>query len=118
MRSYSVSRAPRSQHPNQDFCLHFTSRRFAFCRLALTILLSARLWAAEQAPELHQVAAGVYVALQPFAGRFNASNSTILIGEGSVIVVDTQSALTTTRGILQQIRKLTSKPVLYVVNTH
>lgn len=68
--------------------------------------------------EIKQVAPGVYAALQPFANRFNDSNSTIIIGEDSVIVVDSQTTLTATRGVIEQIRKLTDKPVRYVINTH
>jgi cyclase len=68
--------------------------------------------------ELQMVAPGVYVALQPFADRFNDSNSTIIILDDSVAVVDTQTTLTATRGILEQIRKLTDKPVRWVINTH
>jgi len=68
--------------------------------------------------DLQQVAPGVYSALQPFADRFNDSNSAIIIGSDSVIVVDTQTTLTATRGILDQIRKLSNKPVRFVINTH
>ncbi len=67
---------------------------------------------------LKQVAPGVYAALQPFADRFNDSNSAIIIDESSVVVVDTQTTLTATRGIVDQIRKLTDKPVRFVINTH
>jgi cyclase len=68
--------------------------------------------------KLKQVAPGVYAALQPFEGRFNDSNSTIIVGGDSVIVVDTQTTLTATREVLKQIRKVTDKPVRYVINTH
>ncbi|MFZ0820217.1 MAG: MBL fold metallo-hydrolase [Candidatus Acidiferrales bacterium] len=68
--------------------------------------------------EFTQVAPGVYAALQPFADRFNDSNSAIIVGTDSVIVVDTQTTLTATRAIVGQIRKLTDKPVRFVINTH
>lgn len=64
------------------------------------------------------VAPGVYVALQPFADRFNDSNSTIILLDDSVVVVDTQTTLTATRAIIEQIRKVTNKPVRWVINTH
>jgi glyoxylase-like metal-dependent hydrolase (beta-lactamase superfamily II) len=35
-----------------------------------------------------------------------------------VVVVDTQTTLTATRAILEQIRKITDKPVRWVINTH
>ena len=67
---------------------------------------------------LQAIAPGVYVALQPFADRFNDSNSTVIVLDDSVVVVDTQTTLTTTREILEQIRKITGKPVRWVINTH
>jgi cyclase len=67
---------------------------------------------------LEPVAPGVYAALQPFADRFNDSNSTIIVLDDSVMVVDTQTTLTATRGVIEQIRKLTNKPVRWVINTH
>jgi glyoxylase-like metal-dependent hydrolase (beta-lactamase superfamily II) len=56
--------------------------------------------------------------LQLFAGRFNDSNSSIIVLDDSVVVVDTQTTLTATRAILDQIRKITDKPVRWVINTH
>jgi cyclase len=64
------------------------------------------------------VAPGVYVVLQPFADRFNDSNSTIIILDDSVVVVDTQTTLTATRATLEQIHRITDKPVRWVINTH
>jgi cyclase len=85
--------------------------------LAVSILASFAPAAAAQV-DYKQVAPGVYAALQPFAKRFNDSSSTIIIGEDSVIVVDSQTTLTATRGVIAQIRKLTDKPVRFVINTH
>ena len=103
-------------------------RAFAILRSVLTcqrlhaagvfLLLSiaaSRCWAGEP---IQPVAPGVYVALQPFADRFNDSNSTIIILDDSVLVVDTQTTLTATRAVLEQIRKITDKPVRWVINTH
>jgi len=78
-------------------------------------LATSPCWSAVQA-EL--VAPGVYVVLQPFGERFNDSNSTILILNDSVAVVDTQTTLTATRVVLEQIRQITDKPVRWVINTH
>jgi cyclase len=99
-------------------------RRTTICALAtlfaLTIAFAA--WAQGASPtfkfELQQVAPGVYAALQAPADRFNDSNSTVIVTSDSVIVIDTQTTLTATRAILAQIRKLTDKPVRYVINTH
>jgi glyoxylase-like metal-dependent hydrolase (beta-lactamase superfamily II) len=67
---------------------------------------------------LQMVAPNVYVALQPFSDRFNDSNSTIIILDDGVLVVDTQTTLTATRAVLDQIREVTARPVRWVVNTH
>ena len=88
----------------------------SFC--ALAFLLSFPLSQCWSQKIVQSVAPGVYVALQPFADRFNDSNSTIIILDDSVVVVDTQTTLTATRAILQQIRKITDKPVRWVINTH
>jgi cyclase len=85
--------------------------------LAVSIIASFTPAATAQM-EFKQVAPGVYAALQPFANRFNDSNSVIIIGEDSVVVVDSQTTLTATRGVIEQIRNLTNKPVRYVINTH
>jgi cyclase len=96
-----------------------TSAVLRFASVAFVLCL---VWIPAVAPaasiELRQIAPGVYTALQPFDGRFNDSNSTIIIGDSYVIVVDTQATLTATRRILEQIRKLTDKPVRFVINTH
>lgn len=83
--------------------------------LLLLFLAASECWAGEL---VQPVAPGVYVALQPFADRFNDSNSTIIVLDDSVVVVDTQTTLTATRAILDQIRKITDKPVRWVINTH
>jgi cyclase len=83
----------------------------------LTLLISTQCWSTTPIV-LRSVVPGIYVALQPFADRFNDSNSTVIVLDDSVVVVDTQTTLTTTRDILEQIRKITDKPVRWVINTH
>ncbi len=68
--------------------------------------------------EIVKVADGVHAALQPQPLRFNDSNSTILINDRDVIVIDTQAKPATAKGLIRQIRKLTKKPVRFVINTH
>ncbi len=84
----------------------------------IILLLSARAVCAQQKIEIRKVADGVYAALQPAELRFDDSNSTIIFLEDGVLVVDTQVTPVTSRAILAEIRKLTDKPVRYVVNTH
>lgn len=96
-----------------------TGHRIRTGALAFLALLPAavRSWSAPPVA-LEPIAPGVYVALQPFADRFNDSNSTVIVLDDSVVVVDTQTTLTATRGVIEQIRKLTDKPVHWVINTH
>jgi glyoxylase-like metal-dependent hydrolase (beta-lactamase superfamily II) len=68
--------------------------------------------------EILQVADGVYAALQPEAQRFNDSNSVILVNDRDVVVVDSQAKPAAVRELVAEVRKLTDKPVRYVVNTH
>jgi cyclase len=96
-----------------------TRLRFCIATLtALAFLLAAVRCSAAPADELQKVAPEVYVSVRPFPDRFNDSNATIIILDDSVVVVDTQTTLTTTREVLAQIRKLTDKPVRWVINTH
>src|SRR5450432_103359 len=69
--------------------------------------------------EVVQLADGVYAAMRKDPPGFAVeSNSVFIIGEDSVIVVDAQSNIGTTKEVLAALSKLTSKPVRYVVNTH
>jgi cyclase len=79
------------------------------------ILATTQCWASVQ---LKLIAPGVYVVLQPFADRFNDSNSTVVVLDDAVLVVDTQSTLTEASAEVEAIKHLTSKPVRWVINTH
>jgi cyclase len=83
---------------------------------SLFLLLSTtQCWASVR---LKPIAPGVYVVLQPFADRFNDSNSTVVVMDDAVLVVDTQSTLTEARAEVKAIKHLTNKPVRWVINTH
>ncbi len=71
-----------------------------------------------QALTLQEVAPGVLAVLQPPAGRFNDSNSVLLIGGSAVIVVDSQIVPSVTRRTIELLKARTSLPVRYVINTH
>jgi cyclase len=93
------------------------------CLLGLLVSLPA--WAAESKPfvneqyDLVKVADGVYsfVAPDTDSGVVQA-NCTVIIGEDAVLVVDSGQFPTLARRMVADIRKLTSKPVRYLVNTH
>ena len=75
--------------------------------------------ATQDAFDLVPVADGVYAAI----GRSDApmpigSNAAVIINADDVVVVDTHYTPSAARALLAQVRKLTDKPVRYVVNTH
>ena len=69
--------------------------------------------------EIQKLAEGVYAAVrkQPPLMSFDPNNVFIINDEDGV-VVDTNASLAGTRALLAELRKLTSKPVKYVINTH
>lgn len=67
--------------------------------------------------ELKPVAEGVYAAIARPHRPENANSAVVILDEG-VLVVDAASTPSSARALIEQIRKLTPKPVRYVVNTH
>ena len=62
---------------------------------------------------------GVHVIRHPDApDGFPQGNTTVVIGERGVLVVDSCLLPSSTRQDIEQIRRWTKKPVLYLVNTH
>lgn len=87
---------------------------------AMCALLFLPRGAGAQAPvvRIEKVAEGVYAAMPPVEMRFDESNAAIVIRDDGVLVVDTQTAPSVARAVIAEIRKLTDKPVRWVVNTH
>ena len=67
--------------------------------------------------DIKPVAEGVYAAIAKPAYKVNC-NAAIILLDDSVLVVDTHSKPSAARGLIEQIKKMTDKPVKYVVNTH
>lgn len=88
--------------------------------LAFLILFTAPSGASD-APrfELQKLGEGVYAVIrrEPPGLMFDANNL-FIINERDVIVVDSNFSLASTREVLAELRKLTDKPVRYVINTH
>lgn len=61
--------------------------------------------------ELQQVTDRVYIFR-------NITNSSFVIGDRSVAVIDTQVNLPTAKEFLKHLRSVTDKPIEYVINTH
>jgi quinoprotein relay system zinc metallohydrolase 2 len=82
-------------------------------------------WADEPARSLaiETVAPGDYVhfgeiSLTTPQNQGDIANLGIIVGETSVAVVDTGGSVEVGRGLLGAIRRITGKPVRYVINTH
>jgi cyclase len=94
-----------------------------FKLLTLTVLLllvpASLLGGAARPFVVTRVTADVYVISsvetlrQPLDG-----NVTVLINERDVIVVDATQTMTSARAVSDEIKKLTDKPVRYLINTH
>jgi len=68
---------------------------------------------------VEKVADGVFALVrnEPASLWFNPNN-VFIIGEKDVIVVDSNISSEYTREVLEELKKLTDKPVKYVINTH
>jgi len=83
--------------------------RLAFCCALLAPAATA------QSFDITQVAPGVYAAI----GRQGvASNGAFIVNKDDVVVVDTHFRPSWARDLIAEIKKVTDKPVRYVVNTH
>lgn len=87
--------------------------------LVCLALLPLRAAAQESPFEIVKVAEGVYAAI----GRMTApiligSNAAIIVNQDDVLVVDTHYTPSAARALREEIKKLTNKPVRYVINTH
>ena len=64
--------------------------------------------------EFRKLADGVYAFLQPPLVWY--SNSGVIIGDQEVIVVDSLTNATMTQALLAEIRRVTDKPIRYLIN--
>ncbi len=69
--------------------------------------------------EMHRIADGVYTFIQkdPLASPVDG-NTTVIVTDRDVVVVDTRITPGSANEVIKEIRKLTPKPVRYVINTH
>lgn len=81
------------------------------------VFLPVTCFAADDLFDIRPVADGVYAAIAKPAYKINCNAAIILLDDG-VLVVDTHSKPSAARALIEQIKKLTDKPVRYVVNTH
>lgn len=80
---------------------------------------SARLHAQFAPIDVQRLDSGVYAVVRHDPISYvNNSNSLIVVGDSSVLVVDAQFTRRATLQTLAEVRRITNKPVRYVVNTH
>ena len=98
-------------------------RHFALSILLLAVLLPARALAVDSLlvneRKVTELAPGVYTIrhVDPFPGWVNG-NTTVIIGDREVLVVDACQFSFVAQEDIAQIRQWTSKPVRWLVNTH
>ena len=69
--------------------------------------------------EIQKLADGVYAAIRKQPPLFSFDpNNVFIINDRDVVVVDSSASIASTRQLLAALRKLTTKPVKYVINTH
>jgi cyclase len=66
---------------------------------------------------LKSIGPGIYAAIDGPEGK-SGSNAGVIIGDDGVAVVDSFFDPEATKALVAQIRKLTPKPIRYVINTH
>lgn len=88
-------------------------------RLALLFLAFLLPAAARAGFTVETLAPGVHavVRTEPAGMMFDANNL-LVIGEEGVLVVDSNATAASSREVIAALRRLTSKPVRYLVNTH
>jgi cyclase len=91
-----------------------TRKRILWPVLYLLLCASA---SAQELFDVKPVVGDVYAAIAKPQYKVNC-NAAIVILDDSVLVVDTHSKPSAARALSAQIKKLTDKPVRYVVNTH
>lgn len=69
--------------------------------------------------DVEEVAPGVYAVIrrEP-AGLWFEANNAFVVGEDGVLVVDANFSVAATREVIAAIRRVTDRPVRWVVNTH
>ena len=85
----------------------------SLCLAGFFLLSAVYTAAAEDLFDIKPVADGVYAAISKPAYKVNC-NAAIILFDDSVLVVDTHSKPSAARALIEQIKKLTDKPVRYV----
>jgi len=89
------------------------------CLLSATIAHAQRPMPSVLSYKTEKIADGIYAFITPEErSGFQPGNSIAIIGEDGVLVFDTGNIPSATRRQIAEIKKLTDKPVRFVVNSH
>jgi cyclase len=91
--------------------------RRIFCPVVMFGLVTVAFARDQDLFDIKPMADGVYAAIAKPVYKINCNAAIVIIGD-SVLVVDTHSKPSAARALIEQIKKITDKPVRYVVNTH
>lgn len=101
---------------------HFTLRLFLLACLTLLTQFIPGLGDDKAAPwpgpQKVEIAEGIYQFISPDVGGDVDGNSVVVVNDRDVLVFDSNVLPATANNVLAQIRKITNKPVRYVVNSH
>lgn len=93
--------------------------RLLVCLAALPALIAATALAADGVPiQTVPIADGVYQFITAPDGYVPNGNSVAIVGSDGVLVFDTFTRPSTARRLVAEIRRITSQPVRWVVNSH
>jgi len=87
--------------------------RVASIIAALAALLLSPAWAEDRRVDFKQVAPDLY-----FLFDFDSSNSVVLATDDGVLVIDTRQHPRDGQDLIERIRKVTDKPIRWVINSH
>lgn len=91
-------------------------RLLAMCLAAVCVISTGA--TADVGVEKVQIADGIYQFISAPDGYVPNGNSIAIVNENDVLVFDTFARPSTAKTVLAEIRKITDKPVRYVVNSH
>jgi glyoxylase-like metal-dependent hydrolase (beta-lactamase superfamily II) len=94
---------------------HRGGRRSFFLLLPVLLIAVSGSFGDTNARQVTKLADGVYAIEHPFG---NSGNTTVIIGDRQVFVVDSSYYPALAREDIAQIRQWTDKPVTYLLNTH
>src|SRR5688500_3352045 len=94
--------------------------RGALIALGMSTMVPPSLADAQLAPyRVRELAPGVHAVVREMVPRgISDSNVLIIINDTDVVVVDANIFPASAREMIAEVRKLTTKPVRYLVNTH